>query len=273
MTLRLFPRSQLRVRRPGIPHRVVGNGAPTTFVVDNVVDLSVAEIGGAPTTTTPGATLVLTTFRVTNEGNTPQDYALLATNLTSADPAPHGDADTDVDMSAFTVFVDANGNDVYDPATDIGTFIDGLAPDADVEVFVLATAPLGALTTDFANVRLTATTYDDGSDATGTPTAETAGADTTSVDVVFGDGAGLPADVPDGLEFADDGYAFSTANLSISKTSAVEEDPFNGTTDPKAIPGAFIRYDILISNTGTVPADNVVIADTFPSKCVEHLGE
>ena len=157
----------------------VGNGTPTAFVVDNLVDLDVSEIGGATTLTTPGFSGALTVFRVTNEGNTAQDYALSVANLASTDGTVHGNADTDVDMSVFMVFVDSNDNDAYDAGTDTATTIGSLAPDADIEVFVLADAPLGALTTDIANIRLTATTHDAGSGAASL-TTETAGADTTS---------------------------------------------------------------------------------------------
>src|SRR5215510_13382283 len=47
----------------------VGNGANTSFLVDNRVDLTVTEVGGAATTVGAGATNVVTTFRVTNTGN------------------------------------------------------------------------------------------------------------------------------------------------------------------------------------------------------------
>ena len=238
----------------------VGNGTPTAFVVDNLVDLEVSEIGGGTTLTTPGSTGALTVFRVTNEGNTAQDYALSVTNLTSTDPTVHGNPDTDVDMSTFMVFVDSNDNDVYDAGTDTATTIASLAPDADIEVFVLADAPLGALTTDFANIRLTATTHDAGSGAASL-TTETTGGDTTGVDVVFGDATGN-----DGFEFADDGYTFETADMLISKTSVVVEDPFNGTTTPKAIPGAYVEYTITLENAGSVDADNVTVTDTLATE-------
>jgi uncharacterized repeat protein (TIGR01451 family) len=242
-----------------------GNGTPTAFVVDNLVDLDVSEIGGATTETTPGFSGALTTFRVTNEGNTTQDYALSVTNLASTDPTVHSNADTDVDMTAFQVFVDVNDNDTYEPGTDTATFIGSLAPDDDIEVFVLSDAPLGALTSDVANIRLTATTNDAGTSAS-TPTVETGGTNTAGIDVVFGDDDGN-----DGFEFADDGYTFATADLLISKTSEVVEDPFNGATNPKAIPGAYIEYSITIENGGSEDADNVVITDTLADQVIALL--
>ncbi len=55
--------------------------------------------------------------------------------------------------------------------------------------------------------------------------------------------------------------------LVVTKTSAVVSDPLNGTTNPKLIPGAVVRYTISVTNTGrgTVDASTVVIADPLPS--------
>ncbi|MEQ8412293.1 MAG: proprotein convertase P-domain-containing protein [Erythrobacter sp.] len=57
------------------------------------------------------------------------------------------------------------------------------------------------------------------------------------------------------------------ARLSVTKVSSVISDPVNGTTDPKAIPGALVEYLITVSNTGTDPADadSVVVIDNGPA--------
>jgi uncharacterized repeat protein (TIGR01451 family) len=59
----------------------------------------------------------------------------------------------------------------------------------------------------------------------------------------------------------------ATATLTVTKTSTIVSDPINGTTNPKAIPGAVIRYAITVTNTGTaaVDASTVVVADPLPS--------
>jgi uncharacterized repeat protein (TIGR01451 family) len=59
----------------------------------------------------------------------------------------------------------------------------------------------------------------------------------------------------------------SNATLSLSKTSQVVSDPFNGTTNPLAIPGAVVRYTIAVANTGNSSVDNntVVLLDSLPS--------
>lgn len=245
----------------------VGNGTVTRFLVDNVVDLTVAEVGGAATPVNPGQGSAVTTFTVTNTGNTAQDYALTAANLTSADAAVHGNADTDIDMNNLQVFVDSNGNGTYEAGVDNTSFIDSLAADASISVFIVADVPIGAGNNDVANVRLTAVTHDAGSGAT-SPTTETAGADNAlAVDVVFGD-AGR-----DGQEEADDGYIVSAADIQVTKTSTVISDPFNGTTDPKAIPGAVIEYVITANNSGSVDADSVRFTDVLDASVTLALGQ
>lgn len=55
------------------------------------------------------------------------------------------------------------------------------------------------------------------------------------------------------------------ANLSVSKTIETVSDP-SGSSEPKNIPGATIRYTISITNPGpnTADSDSVVVADTLP---------
>ncbi len=51
----------------------------------------------------------------------------------------------------------------------------------------------------------------------------------------------------------------------LSKTSCVINDPVNGTTKPKRIPGATIRYALLVDNTTDDTMDNVIVEDTVSS--------
>lgn len=55
-------------------------------------------------------------------------------------------------------------------------------------------------------------------------------------------------------------------NMVISKFSMVLSDPVSGTNNPKRIPGAVLRYEILVANEGTgVPdAGSIVITDALP---------
>ncbi len=240
-----------------------GNGADTSFVVDNRIDLTVVEIGAAATVTTPGATNVVTTFSVSNTGNAPQGYALTAINL--AGTTLFGQTDN-TDVTNLRVFVDSNGNGLYDAGTDAATNIDTLAADATIAVFVLADVPNTVTNAQYANVQLTAQAAVAGT-AGATLATETVGADTAgTVDVVFGDSG------RDATEAAADQYAVQSAALSVAKSSVVISDPFNLGTNPKAIPGAVIEYAVTLINTGAVAAAGVQIVDPLQADTTFSTG-
>jgi uncharacterized repeat protein (TIGR01451 family) len=239
-----------------------GAGANTRFVVDNRVNLTVAEVGGAATVVNPGQPNVVAVFSVTNNGNAPQAYQLAVANLTGTTLFTQTD---NADVGNLRVFVDANANGTYEPATDVATSIATLAADAGVQVLVVADVPATASNGQYANVRLTATTALNNTPAT--VLTQTAGADRPDeVDVVFGDAAGAGDAARDGLHSADDQYAVQSASLTITKASSIISDPFNGTgADRKAIPGAIVEYAITIQNTGTIAATGISIGDPVPA--------
>ncbi len=53
-------------------------------------------------------------------------------------------------------------------------------------------------------------------------------------------------------------------SLTATKASTIISDPFDGTVDPKAIPGATVSYCILVSNPGAAAASSVVATDAIP---------
>ncbi|MEQ1497101.1 MAG: proprotein convertase P-domain-containing protein [Novosphingobium sp.] len=55
------------------------------------------------------------------------------------------------------------------------------------------------------------------------------------------------------------------ASISVTKVSLIISDPVNGTSFPKAIPGALVEYCILVSNTGTATLANIAANDTLPA--------
>jgi uncharacterized repeat protein (TIGR01451 family) len=232
-----------------------GNGADTSFVVDNRIDLSVDEESGGATTVSPGQLNVVASFTVTNDGNAPQGFQLSAANL--AGGTVFGQTDN-TDVNALRVFVDhptLGTVGAYD-ANDTDVHIDTLNADASVVVFVVADVPLTATNGQYANVSLTARAAEPGT-AGATLEVESAGADTAGVDIVFGDTG------RDATESADDQFAVQSAALSITKTSTLVSDPFNGTTNPKAIPGAVLEYVVTVANTGALPAGGVNLSDTL----------
>jgi uncharacterized repeat protein (TIGR01451 family) len=58
-----------------------------------------------------------------------------------------------------------------------------------------------------------------------------------------------------------------TAGLTLLKSSQTFSDPFNGTTNPKAIPGALVTYTIAVSNAGAavLDANTVFVSDAVPA--------
>jgi uncharacterized repeat protein (TIGR01451 family) len=52
--------------------------------------------------------------------------------------------------------------------------------------------------------------------------------------------------------------------LRVTKTSEVLSDPIRGTSQPKRIPGAFVRYSVGVVNTGTGTVDNASLVLTDP---------
>ncbi|MEM7610956.1 MAG: hypothetical protein AAF270_04725 [Pseudomonadota bacterium] len=240
----------------------VNNGTPTTFVVDNRVDLTLLETDSQPTQVNPGQANVVATFELSNTGNFVQDFALTAANLTTGTDV-HGNADT-IDANNLRIFADTDGSGTFTPADQ--TFVDSLAADSSVLVFVVADVPIGATNGDFANVSATATVAVAGSGGA-TLVTETAGGDTAGVDVVFGDAGN------DGAETANDGYQVASAAFTVSKTQALISDPINGTTDPLSIPGAVVEYTVTIVNTGSVDADNVGLTDVIAAELAFLAGQ
>lgn len=73
-----------------------------------------------------------------------------------------------------------------------------------------------------------------------------------------------------------DDLCFSSAppNIGVDKTSVIVSDPVNGTTNPKALPGAIIRYTLTVENTGLGVPDggSVVVTDELPADTTMFVG-
>lgn len=243
-----------------------------SFVVDNRVDLTVTTVDVAIVQVVPGALNQVLTFTVANNGNTTQDYSLAALD---AAVGAFGMPET-FDAANVRVFVDGNGNNTFDLGTDTATYIDELAMDTSVTVFVVADIPAGQVDSDVASYDLVAQTAQGG-------VAGTQGADITTddagdaddpalVQIVFADGAGSVDAANDGQHSSLDGYLVLTATLNVAKSAEVVDDPVNGNVNPKAIPGAIMAYTIDIDNVGNAVADNVVIEDAIPANSAFVVG-
>ncbi|QCB53580.1 DUF11 domain-containing protein [Sphingopyxis sp. PAMC25046] len=68
-----------------------------------------------------------------------------------------------------------------------------------------------------------------------------------------------------GMALHDIIFCRPATNLVIAKTNSIVSDPVNGTTNPKAIPGARMRYCILVTNNGSGTATGITLADPLPA--------
>lgn len=250
--------------------------ASRAFVVDNKVNLVVAATA-ASVSTVPNATNAVLTFTVTNTGNTIQGYSL---DVEAGTP-------DNFDMNSVRIYVETGTTAGFDLATDtlytsgsgtnagnLNPFVAG--PDTMTVYIVSNTPPNGGGTAptnaQTAAYNLRATTLNNGT--TTVTVANTGAADTfNAVDVVFADDNGGTAGpftgdvVNNGKDSAQAVYTIATSQLTVTKTSAVISDPVSGVTNPKAIPGATMRYTIAINNAAaaTAPAANVVMSDGIPT--------
>jgi uncharacterized repeat protein (TIGR01451 family) len=169
-------------------------------------------------------------------------------------------------MTNVRIYLDVNNDGLLDGGDTLytlGTNIADIAADDSIQVLVVADTPLAPTNGDTAVYNLIATTLDAG---TTTITANDSGDadDPAVVQVVWADGTGTDDAATDGKHSADAIYSVASADLAVTKTQAVESDPINGTTNPKAIPGATVRYTITVVNSGAQDATSVVLVDNTP---------
>lgn len=232
--------------------------ASDSFQVDRRVIFDVVERPVTGTTSVaPGETGAVTTFNLTNTSNDTLDFDLAGTQL-SGGTAEHGGTDN-FNIASLAVFVDANGNGTYEPATDTATTVDDLGEDATVAIFIVGDIPGTQSNGDVAGVTLTATA--ENSDGTAIVASTDADANTAGVETIFADTNADGNTARDGIDFAGDDYTVGAADLTVQKISRVVSDGISA-TNPKAIPGAVVEYCIVVSNAaGAATATNVAVSD------------
>jgi uncharacterized repeat protein (TIGR01451 family) len=232
--------------------------ASDTFTVDQRVNVTVSFAGAAATNVSPGEDNAALAFDVTNLSNSTVDLDLSAAlrNGTAAN------------IDSFRIYRDTDGDRVLSAAELAAgpiTFLDEVGEDGVVAVIVLANIGLNSLNGDDFDVTLTADAHEAGGVGLGAELVGTTGANTSGIDTVLADGAGDTDQANQG-DFSDTGtYTVAGALVTVAKTSRVVSDPVNGTTNPKAIPGATVEYCITVSNaTGGATATNVDVIDDLP---------
>lgn len=69
--------------------------------------------------------------------------------------------------------------------------------------------------------------------------------------------------------------AVASPDIVLLKTVSTQSDPVNGTSNPKAIPGAHMRYTLVATNQGggTTDSDSVVVTDRVPANTEFFVGD
>jgi len=218
----------------------------TSIMVLEVLDVSLVWQDASPVSVGDGAADQILTFRLTNIGNGTEQFRLTSQSDLIGDdfnPIPSGTG----------IYLDSNGNDIYDPGIDDpyspGINDPELAADAFRTIFILNNIPTGLPAGATGDSRLEATAVSGGS---GTPGFLHPGAGDGNIDAVDGSSGGLD----DALGT----YVVSDVSVALVK-SAVVTDPGNGN---QPITGATITYTILVTVSGTGSAQNIVISDPIP---------
>ncbi|MFD1950960.1 hypothetical protein ACFSGX_09300 [Sphingomonas arantia] len=277
------------VAAPTTAGTIITNQATATYTVNNntvnaqsdvaqfVVDRKVAfTTVSAQATTTKVAVNdpnVVTSFTITNITNGTQDFLLTPDQTTlSTGILPGSD---NFDVSNLRVFVDSNANGQYDADLDRATYIDELAPDTSITVFIVADVGSPPNNPYLAFVSLQAVVAAGGGvNAVGERLVSTdldllnrEGVE----DIVFADndsdGLGL-GDLPrNGQGRASAAYEIATraVALTVTKTARIVSDGVNLLTPARALPGAIVEYCLVVNNgTALTPATSVVLKDKIP---------
>lgn len=217
------------------------NSNTVTVRVDELLDLTLTSLDPGPITTRPGDAVL--TFELTNLGNGPEAFRLLANPLV---------AGNDFDVVVRSIAIDSNGNGVYDAGIDeiltAPQTTAVLAPDAALTIFVLVTVPEGVSDTQTSNVELTAEAVT----GSGAPGTVFAGAGVDGGDAIVGTTGALAT--------ARGALIVGMASVELVK-SVTLRDPFGGTS---AVPGTIATFSIAARVTGSGTINDLIVTDAIP---------
>lgn len=247
--------------------------ASNAIIVDAKIVLTAVE-SGATTTVAPGQTAAVTTFQVTNSSNEVIDIGLATAAQASGATTAHGGTDS-VTATTFTYWVNTNGSATCSysaaNATQV-TWLDEVAVGGTQCLYVLSTIPSTATNAQVAGIDLTVTAEQGGTSGSQGAALTQSGAGVAwtpgTMQTVFADAAGNGGDANyDGKYTALADYTVSAPVLSVNKNSLVISDPVEGSSNPKAIPGATLQYCVVVANASTAgtSATNISISDVLPT--------
>jgi uncharacterized repeat protein (TIGR01451 family) len=223
----------------------------TTTRVDEVIDVGVVWEDSTYVTVTPGDTNQVLSFRVTNTGNGTETFTL------SADSTVGGG---EYNPSLVGIYLDTNGNGLYDPGVDLHYIPpenDPILPaDGSIALFVLNDIPGGLSDGDRGNCMLTAAS----ATGTGAPGTVFSTAGDGGTDAVVGTSGGSVGETGT--------YLVSTLAVSVVKSVAIA-DPLGGSLP---VTGAVLTYSLAVTVSGSGTAEGVIITDAIPANTTYKPG-
>lgn len=248
--------------------------ATDTFVVDRKLNVTVTWQDAAAVSVAPGQTNVVTTFQVSNQSNATVDFLLTADQVTS----------DDFDATGVQIYVESDGVAGFSAGDELASSLAAVNSGDAATVYVVSdmivtpgSPPVLPTDGQIASVILSAqvatgvTAVEGFAGSGGTAiTSDDAGVadDKNQVQDVFADAAGDATGdtASDGVHSDTGSWVVSGANVTATKVSTVLSDPVNGTSDPKAIPGATVEYCIVVANnSGSATAEDIAVSDTLPA--------
>ena len=241
----------------------------------------------APLTCPAGSTWSLT-IRNNTSGNGTRDLRVYPVNGTNLNPAiPNGHVSQAILPSRNVINLDNSDIVFYDAAYPGGSSVATVNAGSTVYVRATVSDPFGSY--DISGATLTLT------DPLGAVQVNAA-----AMTQVFDSGTAtkayqyqysVPATGPAGTwiarvvaregsegtvtDYAQQSFTVSQPlpALTFLKASRIAADPVNGTTSPKAIPGADVIYSLKITNFGTGAAESLVFTDPVPANTTLFVGD
>jgi uncharacterized repeat protein (TIGR01451 family) len=236
------------------------------FIVDRKVIFSVTDnqTGTDPVVVNAGDDAV-TTYTIQNDSNAPISFELpvppTGTTYSYVDPTDGSTVITvDSSTTGSALIIPLETGDATTPVT--------------VEVTVTVAVPDDAVSGSqiFTPLNITAVEPEDdatigggvtaGDQIIATPSTEAWDEDVIQT-VTIGDllnADGVSVELDNTQEFI-----VSASNIALVKSVAILSDPVNGTTNPKAIPGAVVEYTLTVTNSGLIAATDVIVVDAVPA--------
>lgn len=246
---------------PNNPGTPVTTSVPSTknFAVDEVLDVTVAQLGGGVTTVVPGSTDKEVRWTVTNDGNGNEQYNLI---FDVADPSD------DFNPSNVTYWVtqaSVNGGLPYQYTQ--GVTVLTLAPDETVTVAVRGDIPAGAASGDEAIVKLRALSNTvQVANGTGFQSANPGDVVGSGVSAPDTQNITHPYNVVVGTTRADQQgngkYVVRDISANLDKNASAVHPTLGAGV---YAPGSVITYTLTLRVSGDGTLDKVVIKDSVPT--------